>query len=356
MYNTPDAPKLKKGYSLKPYNKPLGSPIYGIKKVFRPELFQGSQQKLQYFEGWYFKNASNDEKSVWSFIPGISLVKDDSHAFVQAINEQSGETFYFRFPADEFNFSSKSFAITIGNNFFSQNRIVLNLNDGNHSIAGELLFSDMSIFPVSLRRPGIMGWYRYVPFMECYHGVVSLDHRIVGKLAIKGDEVDFTDGRGYIEKDWGTSMPKAWIWMQTNHFDHPGTSFMLSVARIPWIGNTFTGFLGYFLYSDLVIPFATYTWAKIKKFEFGSNEVFITIRQRQLTFEIHATKSMQNIAKSGTGGLKAPVFGSMDRVIHESIDSQISLKVIHNKKGVIFFGKGRCSGFEMVGDLTLLKL
>ena len=23
-----------------------------------------------------------------------------------------------------------------------------------------------------------MGWYAWVPFMECYHGVLSLDHTI----------------------------------------------------------------------------------------------------------------------------------------------------------------------------------
>jgi len=342
-------------YTTKGNKNPLSSPCYEFKKIFRPEWFQGSREKDKYFEGWYFKNVSADEKSVWSFIPGISLVKGNPHSFVQAINGETGKTFYFRFPIDAFCFSSKEFAVYIGDNFFSKDRIHLNLNDGNQSFEGELTFSNMSTYPVLLQRPGIMGWYRYMPFMECYHGVVSLDHEINGKLQHNGTEINFNQGRGYIEKDYGSSMPKSWIWMQTNHFEQPGNSFMLSVARIPWIGQTFTGFLGYFLHNNRLLTFATYNGAKINSIEAGANDVKLTIAKGNTTIEIHALKSLKNNNRIGSGGLKAPVFGNMDRIIHESIDASINLTVSDSKKGVIFQGKGRCSGFEMVGDLELLK-
>ncbi len=42
--------------------------------------------------------------------------------------------------------------------------------------------------------PGIMGWYKYVPFMQCYHGVVSLNHELKGQLRINGSEHVFDDG------------------------------------------------------------------------------------------------------------------------------------------------------------------
>ena len=63
-----------------------------------------------------------------------------------------------------------------------------------------------------------MGPYTFAPFMECYHGVLSFDHTIAGSLAVDGQELDFTGGHGYIEKDWGQAFPKAWIWTQSNHF------------------------------------------------------------------------------------------------------------------------------------------
>ena len=58
-----------------------------------------------------------------------------------------------------------------------------------------------------MTRPGVMGPFSFVPFMECYHGVVNIDHKISGSLMINNEEIDFTDGYGYIEKDWGKSFP-----------------------------------------------------------------------------------------------------------------------------------------------------
>jgi hypothetical protein len=53
---------------------------------------------------------------------------------------------------------------------------------------------------------------------------------------------------------------------------------MLSVARIPWIGNAFTGFLGFFLFQGKRYDFATYTGAKLnlKIEESGSVHISIT--------------------------------------------------------------------------------
>jgi hypothetical protein len=343
-------------YTLRSFSRPLQSLVYEQRKVFNPSWFQGSRETTQYFEGWYFKNVSADQKTIWSFIPGISLVENDTHAFVQAINGLTGETFYFRYPAEEFSFSSSAFEICVGKNFFSDKMFLLDLDNGKDKFKGEIIFHNTTDYPTWYARPGIMGWYRYVPFMECYHGVVSLDHTLKGTLEYNGDQLIFDDGRGYIEKDWGSSMPKSWIWMQTNHFDQEGTSFMLSVARIPWVGNTFTGFLGFFLHEEKILSFATYTGAKITNLEYSESESKITITGKKVEIAIHARKSEKEGSKAGTGGLKAPVFGNMERTIHESIDSVIDVTITKLSGEQLFKGRGRNSGFEMVGNLELLKL
>jgi len=344
-----------KMHSLHPFHHPLKSHGYDFRKLFHPTWFQGNREKERYFEGWYFKNVDAGEGHVWSFIPGISLVKGNSHAFVQAINGQSGQTLYFRYQAEEFSFSSKGFEVRIADNYFSDNRIVLKLNDGENVFDGELRYHDQIQYPVRITRPGIMGWYRYVPFMECYHGVVSLDHGITGSLTHNGEEMLFDGGRGYIEKDWGSSMPRSWIWMQTNHFDQTGTSFMLSVARIPWIGKTFTGFLGFFLHKGEIITFATYTGAVINDLSFTDSAVKLMIKAGKYNLEIEAHKAHHETRKPGRGGLKAPVFGNMERTIHESIDATIRVKLLDRSGAEIFSGIGKNAGFEMVDDLTLLK-
>jgi tocopherol cyclase len=345
----------KSMYSLRPFQHPLKSFVYNFRKLFHPSWFQGNLEREKYFEGWYFKNVNAGEDHVWSFIPGISLVRGNTHAFVQAINGQSGETLYFRFPAEDFMFSSDGFEVRIADNYFSEVRIVLRLGDGKNMFEGELHFHDRTTYPVKISRPGIMGWYRYVPFMECYHGVVSLDHGITGSLTHNHKQIVFDGGRGYIEKDWGSSMPRSWIWMQTNHFEQPGTSFMLSVARIPWIGKTFTGFLGFFLHKGKIISFATYTGAVINDLSFTESEVKLFIKAGKYNLEIEARKAQHENRKPGRGGLKAPVFGNMERTIHESIDATIQVRVLDRSGKELFAGTGRNSGFEMVDDLNLLK-
>ncbi|MFN3555245.1 MAG: tocopherol cyclase family protein [Bacteroidales bacterium] len=343
-------------YTLRKEKNPLKSVIYNLRKLHRPEWFQGNGETRQYFEGWYFKNVSAKGDHCWSFIPGVSLVEGDTHAFVQAINGQTGQTFYFRYPAEDFFFSSKGFEVKVGNNRFSQQGFSLDLDDGQNRFTGSLSITSPVGFKATLARPGIMGWYRYVPFMECYHGVVSLDHALQGKLLFNGEELDFSGGRGYIEKDWGSSMPRSWIWMQSNHFDAPGTSFMLSVARIPWIGKTFTGFLGFFLHQGKVIPFATYTGAKINSFEYSERETRITIRGAKHELIIHGMKADHKDDGRKRGSLKAPVLGAMDRVIHESIDATLHVQVKDKSGKLLFDQHGHHAGLEFVGDLELLRL
>ena len=48
-----------------------------LRKIRYPILFQGNLKKKNYFEGWYYKQVSKDEKEVISFIPGISLFDND---------------------------------------------------------------------------------------------------------------------------------------------------------------------------------------------------------------------------------------------------------------------------------------
>lgn len=326
--------------------------LYDLRKTWHPDRFQGNRKQHNYFEGWYFKNVSATGENTISFIPGISLTDGDHHAFVQVINGKTGQTWYFRFPAEAFTFSKDSFIIKIENNHFSTNRLNVDLQSGKDHIKGQLSFARHTSYPVTLRRPGIMGWYRYVPFMECYHGVVSLNHDIQGALSFNKQQIAFNKGKGYIEKDWGSSMPESWIWMQSNHFQEENTSFMLSVARIPWIGKTFTGFLGFFLHRGKQYHFATYTGATITHLNRQNDTVGLEIKARDFFLAISGKQKKRSDMQAGA--LKAPVKGQMDRVIHECVDSAINIKLTNHRNEVIFEGKGRNAGLEMIGDTSLL--
>lgn len=321
-------------------------PAYGFKKLFNTNLFQGNRRKSTYFEGWYFKMVSKNGSSIFSVIPGISLAKDGKtqHAFIQVINGVNATTTYYSFPIEQFSFSTQKFAVRIGANYFSSDSISLAIPDSVYPIFGVVKMKNTVKYTHGgVWNPGIMGWYRFVPFMECYHGVVSLSHQLEGALTIQNQVHEFSNGKGYIEKDWGSSMPSSWIWMQSNNFFDTSSSFMLSVANIPWLGKSFTGFLGFFHHQQKNYNFATYRPSRLKLEFLDSTRLAIHIKDRKHRIQLEV--------KSNTKGLlNAPVQGAMDRRIPESIDAEIKLRVWDKKGNLIAKDSTQIAGLEMVGD------
>jgi hypothetical protein len=76
-------------------------------RLFNPEVFQGNLRKKHYFEGWYFKHVTQDLSCTFSFIPGVSFVENDSHAFIQIMNGYTGNTNYIRYPLDDFRWDKR---------------------------------------------------------------------------------------------------------------------------------------------------------------------------------------------------------------------------------------------------------
>ncbi len=326
-------------------------PGYAKKKRNNPSFFQGNKKKEKYFEGWYFKMVSPDGSSILSVIPGISLSEngESQHAFIQIINGKTAETFYHLFPIEDFAFSKNKFAVRIGNNYFSEDSLILDIRNDSTSIMGNIQMSDnIMLTNHKEKKVAIMGWYRFVPFMQCYHGVVSLNHNLKGRIKMDNQTYNFDNGQGYIEKDWGKSMPSSWIWIQSNSFTSEKTSFMLSVANIPWLGSSFTGFLGFFLNGDKVERFGTYTHAKLELKSSNTDTIKIIITDKNYTYHIETYHN-----KSGI--LKAPVKGSMDRRIAESVDAQLVLTVEDKNKKIIFKDSTSIAGLEHVGNMEELK-
>ncbi|WP_462281113.1 tocopherol cyclase family protein [Salinivirga cyanobacteriivorans] len=342
------AQELKKEVLFEQYKM---MPFYNLKKVGNTSIFQGNKKKNKYFEGWYFKMVSKNGEAILSVIPGISLSKngDEQHAFIQLINGVTAQTKYYSFPIEAFSFSKKEFAVKIGDNYFSKDKIILDLKDNDSTVSGKVeMFNLVDYASGRLLNPGIMGWYRFVPFMECYHGVVSLTHNLKGKIKINNQIYDFDNGRGYIEKDWGSSMPSSWIWMQSNHFNDANSSFMLSIANIPWLGKSFNGFLGFFYHNNKIHHFATYRSTKLHLGITDSNEVQIKIENRKNTFIL-------NTRSNNTGMLQAPAEGAMDRRIPESIDATLKITMLDKKGNIVFVDSTNITGLEMVGDYKQLQ-
>ena len=323
--------------------------MYRINRLFNPEIFQGQYKKKNYFEGWYFKLINGNQKSILSIIPGIAINKNgEKEAFIQAIDGIIGQSHYIPFDYDDFKYNSERFQVIIGDNYFSKDRMILNLEKDNFTCIGELHFLDPIPYPKTRFCPGIMGPFSFVPLMECYHGVVNISHNIQGQMVYQKKIVNFDNGYGYIEKDWGKSFPESWIWVQCNHFTKENVSFMFSIAKIPWFGSFFIGFISFLRIGDKHYTFATYTSCKIKHLNLKDHLISITLKNSK-----HELKVQVEISNN-VGELMAPKVGSMDRKIEETINSKVSITLLDNKNNIIFKDTGHHGGTELSGPYKKL--
>ncbi len=247
-----------------------------------PEAFHGRGAGRPFFEGWYVKLVSADRAHRWAVIPGVSrgdgrgdMPADE--AFVQVLDGVAGRSWYHRFDPEEFAASDRRFEVRVGGNIFDSDGATLDLPQ----LRGRISYATaLQPWPVTLREPGIMGWYGLVPFMECFHGVVSFGHDLGGALQVEGREVDFGGGRGYIEKDWGQAFPAGYVWLASNHIDAVGVgggvtdaSLVASVAIIPWLRGSFRGSIVGLRHGGRLYRWTTYNRSRERRLTIDDDRV-----------------------------------------------------------------------------------
>lgn len=307
--------------------------------IKKPAVFQGEDylnNQKNYFEGWYFKNTSKNYNI--SFIPGISIDKNTKKSFIQIITNEN--SYNIDYELSDFTFSENPFYIKIKDNYFSFDEIILNINSKAIKIKGKLNYYNTIKIKQNIFNPNIMGPFSYLSFMECNHAIIAMKNNIKGYLSINNKKYRFKDGIGYIEKDWGTSFPKSYIWTQANNFLRKNTSFMLSTAHIPFKVFNFKGLISVLIINGKEYRFATYNGAKIIKEITNDDKVEITLKKGNYILEI-ITK-LNNDYK-----LIAPVKGQMNKEITESISSTLSLVLKENDK-IIYEDTSNDCGLEIV--------
>ena len=309
--------------------------------IKNPEIFQGEKYldtNKNYFEGWYFKN-TNKESGI-SFIPGININENERKAFIQVITNK--ESYYVNYSIEEFKFSDNPFCVKIGKNLFSKTNLHIDIDDRkqNLKINGDIKYTNSKNIKTNLFNPNIMGPFYYIPFMECNHAILCMKNKTYGKININGNKINFDDGIGYIEKDWGCSFPKNYIWCQANNFKNSKASFMLSIADIPFKAFNFRGVICDLIIEDNEYKFATYNNSKIIKYNINDKYLNITLKKGEYKINIK-TKYDKGL------NLKAPVKGKMDKYIFENINSKIDITLKKDSQ-IIFEDTSYNCGLEIV--------
>jgi hypothetical protein len=326
--------------------------ILSLQRTLHPAWYQGHGKRAPYFEGWYYKLIDSSEQHRLAVIPGIfkGAEPSTSHAFVQVLDGMSGEATYHEYPPRTFQAAKQGLDVRVGPNRFTLYAVTLEIDTPGRSVKGTLRLSGLTPWPSTATSPGVMGFFAWIPFLQTYHGVVSLDHAIDGSLTFEGKTIDFSDGRGYIEKDWGRSFPEAWVWMQTNHFGQPGTCFTASIAVIPLLGFSLRGLIVGLWHGGELYRFATYTGARIDALTVSDEEVQATISDSDHRLEITARRAEGGVLRGPTGL-------DMGGRVPESLRAAVTVRLSALSRAgsrLLFEGAGRNAGLEVVGEVSWL--
>ncbi len=323
-----------------------------VRSIWRPEAFHYHHRLTRgggHFEGWYLKLVDAGGEQPTALIPGIFL-GNDPHAFIQVLDGRAGTAAYHRFPAESFRAERGRFEVAIGRSRFGRWGVSLDVDrdetSAKQGVRGEVRFGAWRPWPVTLLSPGIMGPYSFVPFMECNHGILSLDHRLeAGSLRVDERETLYAGGRGYVEKDWGRRFPAGYVWTHTNHFERPGVSLTAAVALIPWLTGTFRGFIIGLLVDDELHRFTTYTGSVLEELAMSESHLVLRIRNRTHRLEVDARKRDGAI-------LHAPYEDQMIARVAETMASEVDVRLVAlGSRATVFEGRGVNACLEAQGEL-----
>lgn len=294
------------------------------------KYYHSAGRRGPYFEGWYLKFQTRNGKAV-ALIPAIHMNDAGRRSASLQVISDSG-TWWLDYAYMEFHASKTRFQIQVGQCFFTDDGAWLNVEHGGLSLHGTLRYG-----PFTPLKTDIMGPFRFLPGMECSHGVISMAHPVEGRLTLNGEIYDFSGGRGYVETDRGRSFPDKYLWTQCSWQTSQRNCLMLSIATIPLAMGSFTGCICAVLYQGQEYRLATYRGVRIERWS-GEGAL---ICQGKYRLEVQLLE--------GQGQpLRAPKEGNMRRTIHESLSAGLRYRFWAGKE-LLFDHTDPHGSFEYTG-------
>ena len=231
--------------------------------------------------------------------------KCNRHAFIQVITPTKSE--YIEFDKSLYSERLKPFSVRIGANWADESGMFIDISGKKLQVKCELEFGKFE-----RPRGDAMGVFRFLPFMQCRHRVISMGHlgQIVG--GIRGELV-------YIEGDLGRGFPKKYLWTQAMNDE---ISIVAMCAVIPYLGLRFWGTICIIHFGGREYRIATYRGARVRTFLRDRLTVTQGHGRRKMVFEVYCPDVDKNMQT-----LYAPTKGGMGRETHESISTTVRYKL-----------------------------
>ena len=291
------------------------------------KYYHGAGKRGPYFEGWYLKHQTR-EGAALALIPACHIDREGRRsASLQVVAD--GEARWLAYPDAEFRAFGEMFCVRVGRSLFTRREMCLHIERDELSLHGTVRCG-----PFTPLRSDIMGPFRFLPALECAHGVLSMAHPLESSVTLNGKTLDFSGGVGYIETDRGRSFPDCYLWTQCVwQGDCPG-SLMLSIATIPLAGLRFTGCICAVCCGGREYRLATYRGARVERWSAGGAAI------RQGKYRLSA-----ELLEGEACPLRAPAGGVMGRTVHESLCATVRDRVWAG--GTLLLDRtDRCAGFE----------
>lgn len=217
-----------------------------------------------------------------------------------------------------------------GDNTRSHIKLNVQLRPGD---ALPLTTSTSTFFSPLSHTVGILG---FLP-LSCFQQMIAMKLDVLeGFLDIDGELVDLTGSEAYVEKTWGRSFPKEYLWMHAtkfsdanspvsdpsiNHSQSRITSLFFSVADVPVLGSvSWPGFVSTLLFDGRYLHFASHLGSVISMTHSDSNRVVIRLYDQSFRHEVVIELDRaQDVDEHSDAWLYAAKDGSMQKIIKQQI-------------------------------------
>lgn len=304
-----------------------------------------NKKTKNYFENWYFRLVDEGKEHALGILVGKSEGLKVSEAFIQVMGETAEDNVCITYPTSKAIVTGKG--IQIEENSFDAQSLRLDIHNESFKLKGEIIFNHHKEVKQSFWVPGLMGPFKYMPFLESYHEVISLENTLMGSLVLNDKRLSFNEGKGYIEKDWGKTFPRVWLWAQCNHFKKQNMALMVGIARMPVFFDYHTSFAIPIFYEDQLEIFSNYNGghiAKLYRYK-GYVHLIVTQKSKILDIKIYGSDEVSCITSRSS---------HMIRDVYACDNAKIEIKMMQNNM-LLFEDVGCWCDLEMGGNTSKLK-